>query len=115
MRGMRAAGGVEPRLGLNAEALCNPVDVVEIGDDLRCVVDGSVVESSRAEPVDVRAAAPLHVVGEPNGEFEERHSRCVETGGAPVCRETIDEVLILDLRPEIVKMGLRSVVALVHL
>ena len=110
-----AAGGVEPGLRFNTEACRDPVDVVEVGDDLRRIVYGPVLETGSAEPVDVFPTGCLHRARELNRELEESPCWCIEVGGAPVCSEALDQFLVLDLRPEIMQMGLRSVVALVHL
>ena len=44
---------VDEVLVVDAESVCDPIDVVEVGADLGCVVDRSLVPSDGAEGVDV--------------------------------------------------------------
>ncbi len=55
---------VEPGLHRDAETLCDPVDVVEVGDDLGGAGDALVVESGVAKSLDVLAADVRRTPGE---------------------------------------------------
>jgi|GEM_PF-4351001 len=52
--------GVHKRLGLNPKGISDAVDVVEVADDLRRIVDSAVVHTVGAEHIKVGGA---HLLG----------------------------------------------------
>jgi len=100
---------------MDSEGVCDPIDVVEVAAHLHGIVDRTIVPFGGAQGSDVVCAAPGRVGGQPLGEVEKRRCRRINPGRAPIDGESIHEVLIGDLRPEIVEMCPDSVDALVHL
>ncbi len=114
--------GIEPVLRFDAEPVGDPVDVVEVGADLGRVVDGTVVPSRGPQRGDVALSHVSRCQRELLCVLEQGHRLRIEAGRSPSRRDPVGErpgVVVVevevgaDLRPEIVQVGLDSVLALV--
>jgi len=110
-------------LGLHAQPVCNPGDVVEIPDDLCRIVDRSVIEPVAPQLINVSLAGRFLIVRELLGVAAKRLIDCTQVGTPPVLGDGVDERIalgiriedILDLFPEVMRMRLSSVEAVVRL
>ena len=108
---------------VDAEAVGDAVDVVEVGDGLHRVVDGAVVEAVRAQGLDVRLGDAGGRAGEFLRQFAQGAVCRAEGGGAPVGGDKSDEAVGFflignaeipgDLGTEVVGVRARSVDAVV--
>lgn len=114
------APGAHERLKLHAERVGDAVDVVEVADDLRGVVDRRIREASRAQAVNVRLSHRRGRRRQLIGEGAQPGVRVVEAGVAPIARERVDPSIgggarEVDLGTEVVGVAAQSIRAAVGL
>lgn len=109
------ACAVYPILVIDAEALGNPVYVVEVGDDLDTTGDTGIVKPLIPKDLNVLVTDLSRAPGQLGGKPDQRQSRFIQAGGFPVDRNPIDQSIVGDLSPEVVEMSRRSVVTVVDL
>lgn len=104
---------------LQSKAICHSGNVVEEGDDLGGIVDGSIVEAVGAQHVQIRGRHLLLMMGEFDGVGTQSPVFLVHRSGTPIAHQRVDECvggfaalkLVFDLGTEVVGVGLRSVAA----
>lgn len=106
---------VEPILLRYPQTLGDPIDVVEIGDHLRCAGNALVVEPGVSKNDDVCDSDGGWCPRQLLGVFAQGDICGVESRGPPIQCDPVGQLLVFDLIPEIVQMCRYSVVTLVHL
>lgn len=109
LRACRVGFGIDP------QTVGDPVDVVEVRDDLRRVVDGAIVPARGAQSLDVLRLHRARGSRELVGIHEQREGLVVETCGTEIVDKSVDERIVLDLIPEVAHVRGRSVAAIVGL
>lgn len=103
-----------PLFQVHAQAVGDAVDVVEIGDDLRGVVDGRVGKTCDPQLLNVVGSDRSRCARQFFGVGEQRLSGGIELRRAPIRLDGIRQ-FFLDLSPEVVPVGFDSIVAIVSL
>jgi hypothetical protein len=101
-------------LGLDADGIGNPVDVVEVRDHLNGVVDRRVGPSSAAERFDLRLVQGGRLVRQRDREVTESANARLEFRLPVVVRRMLGELVVCALGTEVVGMRTNSVVAVVR-
>lgn len=98
---------------VHVKAFSDAVDVVEEGDDLRRVADGAIGKPLSAKGVDVVGAHRLWRFRQLHGVVAQRAVDGGKFGGAVVRFDRVNPFGVVDLGPEVVGVGFRSVVTVV--
>jgi len=106
-------GGRHPLFQVHAQPVGDAVDVIEESDDLRRVIDRPVGQPLSPKPVDVGLAHQPGCSRQLDGVVTQGAIDPVERGRSVILFHRIDETLILDLDPEVIRMGLDSVVTVI--
>ena len=104
-----------PEFEVDAEAGGDAVDVIEEGNHLRGVVDGTVVEAELAQAVDVGRGYGVRRSCQLDGVVTQSTIDVGKLGLRVIGLDLLDPFGIVDLSPEVVGVGLRSVDAAVGL
>src|SRR5436309_8056851 len=100
-------------LVLDADGVCDPRDVVEVGDHLNGVVDRTIAPALTAQRLHVlRLERPLRA-GELDREVAERPDAWFQIGRPVVPHRGLHELFVCALVTEVVGVGARSVEAVV--
>jgi hypothetical protein len=116
-RECRAAGSL-PRnwhslFQINAQPVGDAVDVVEERNDLRRVVDRAVGQPHRSQPINVGLGDGPRRAGQLDRVVAQRPIDRIEWCGGVIFLNRVYVPLILDLSPEVIRVGLDSVVTVV--
>lgn len=103
------------RFKIDAEAIGDAVDVVEKRYDLRGVVDRTVREPERSETVDIRLRDGGGRLGQLDGVVAERAIELGQLRLRIIGLDPPNPFIIVDLSPEVFRMGLDSVITIVRL
>ena len=116
------APGADEVFALDAQGVGDPIDVNEEADDLRSVVNRDIIQARRAQSKDI---AFVHCGRRPGKFFGVRAKRpidFVQRSRAPIAGNGVYEGVrfvsageSVDLGTEIMRVGLDSVVAVIHL
>ena len=95
-------------------------DIVEISRDLNGIMDGTVIKALRTQLVEVTCCHGILPVSNVSRKLAERPVCGLEWCAAPVSRDSVYEGIapcfvpgfLCDLSPEIVRMGLSSIMAI---
>ena len=119
---LRFAPRTNEGLRFDAKRVRQPVDVIEVADDLRRIVDSAIGKRNGAEPVHIRRAHICRAQRQLFGKGAQGGIHRVEVSGMPVAGDTMDIRIGLrfavepgDLSTEVMRVGLRSVMAGVRL
>ena len=108
--------------GLDAERIGDAIDVVEVTNHLRRIMDNLVISTSGTEHIEVGRTHDLRRLGQLLGVFEECPVQLADACLAPVRADMMDEQIglvivdypkIFDLSTEVVRMRAPSVEAVV--
>jgi hypothetical protein len=102
-----------PRFEVHTQTIRDAIDVIEIGDGLRGVVYGAIGEAQGAQVVDIGAAHRVRCAGQLDCVITQGAVHFTESGLRVIRLDHGDQLIVLDLRPEIVGVGLRSVVTVI--
>ena len=112
--------GADKGLWLDAQAISDPIDVVEKADDLGSVMDSGVIQPGAAQGLDVGFAHGLRLKGQLFGIGAQRGVGLIQGRRPPVARNRIDKgvsfglaIESFDLGTEVMGMGLDSVDAVI--
>lgn len=109
---MRLRSRWHPVLQIHSQAVSYPVDVIEVGDDLNGVVDRFVVKSKTAQVVDVLFIYSVRLARQLFSESQQGLCGISNRGSSPVGFDLRCQ-LFTDLSPEVIPVGLSSVVTVV--
>lgn len=107
---------------LDAQRIGDAVDVVEVGNHLRSIVNGAVVETVRAQNVEIGGHHRLRRVRQFFGEFAQCAVGSRKIGAAPVASEqmhktvgciVVGDAKVGDLSTEVVRVGAASIGAVI--
>lgn len=119
-RGAKVSPRLDEVFGLDAERVCNPVDIVEVGNHLHRIMDGAVIKPGRTQRIQVCRQHFARGVRELGRKLAQCAVYECQGCSAPVSSHSVYVSIGLccdcnfsDLSPEVVGMPLRSVVALI--
>ena len=98
-------------LQVHIQSVGDPVDVVEVGDDLGGIMNGAIVEADGAEALDVGMGDGPGVVRQLHRVVAEGAILLCQVGFGVVSGDLLYPLVILDLGPEVRRVGERSVIA----
>jgi hypothetical protein len=98
---------------IDVKTVRDPVDVVEVRDHLDGVVDGAIVEAMTSQNIKVGFADAAGRLGQLDGIVAKSAVGRGEVGGRVINFDGLDEGVVLDLGPEVLRVGERSVMAIV--
>jgi hypothetical protein len=101
------------RLEVDAQTVGDAVDVIEIRDDLGGVMDGAVIEADGAEAFDVGVGDGSRVVRQLHRVVAEGAILFAQPCLRIVSGDLLGPLWIIDLGPEVRRVGQRSVMAAV--
>ncbi len=101
-------------LKVHPQAVGQAVDIVEVGRHLGGVVDGSIGPAQSAQMFDVLLGHRCRGLGELDRVVQQPAGGFVEVRLAVIRLDRFDQLIVLDLRPEVFSMGDNSVMALIH-
>lgn len=93
---------LDPILVIDAESFSHPVYVIEIRDHLDATRDSDIVETRLPETFDVVGDDLRRVQGELDPELDEGFGGGVESRSAPIGRNPVNQLMIVDLGTEVV-------------
>ena len=79
------------RLGLDTKGISDAVDVIEITNHLRCIVDGTIIQAMATQHIEVGRAHLLRRFGEFFGVGTQRHILRGEGRFAPIATDVMDD------------------------
>lgn len=98
---------------VDAKPVGDAVDVIEVGDHLCGIMDGTIVEALIAERLHVGFGAVGGRAGQFVGVVAQGAVGIRQVGGLVILANCVGEFVIIGLRPEVFRVGDRSVMAVV--
>lgn len=104
-----------PRLGINTQPLGDPVDVIEVADDLNAEGDLFVGETMLDEPIEVRFLHRAGVKRQLGGKIAKRAVFPAQGRAAIIVDQLVGRFILSRLRTEVLRVRKRSVEAIVEI
>ena len=112
--------GTDKALPLDPQGISNPIDIIEVADYLRGIMDGDIIQPDLAQGLDVSFAHIRGLNGQLLGIGAQSAVNPIQRRSPPVSRQRMDKgirrgfaVKSFDLSPEVMGMRLYSVMAVI--